>query len=540
MAKPLTKPRHRAQVSEVSRQPPHSASAEEHVLACILLEGDNGLTLKRALEAGITPESFHDHKNRAIFEICCTLTPPALETLVIELQTRRQLEAVGGLPYLLQITSQIPTTAHAGPMIAKVKELHALRETIKAATRTVEEAYGYTGGLEEFLASAESRIAKIRGVTIEPSKAPDRPLFEFPLVLDGDQSILLGDRYLNRGDGAVIVSTSGMGKSTIALQGAAELALQLGPFGIQGNGPLSSLIIQSEDSEGDIAEVAHSLKHVLKLTPEQVATVNAKVHIVTDRVNRGVRFITALKKLIALHKPDLVWINPLQAFMDGDVTEGKDLGAFLREGLNSLNQPPTFGYIIIHHTTKPATGKERHERLWHEVMYDMAGGAEIINWARAIISLRPTATEGEFNLVLAKRGRRAGVTKKVPNGVGVILEPVTSIPLKHSTGRIEIPGIARGLPLVYWLPRETTDAAPEKSTTTGGRKEKYSFKDFRQVLPASDTPGKPFNEILRAVSSEAGGIPKGSLQACLNRWAEDGDIQIVRHENEPSRYRRAL
>lgn len=365
-----------------------------------------------------------------------------------------------------------------------------------------------------------------------------RPLFSFDLVKDNDQSILLGDRYLNRGDGAVIVSTSGMGKSAVAIQGATELALEKGPFGIQGNGPLRSLIIQSEDSDGDVAEVAYSMKHVLRLTPEQITTVNSRVIVVTDRVNRGLRFIAALKALIAEHKPDLVWINPLQAFIDGDVTDSKDLGQFLREGLNSLNQPATFGYVIIHHTTKPATGKERSERLWHEVMYDMAGGAEIINWARAIISLRAAETEGHFNMVLAKRGRRAGVTRAIPQGVGTILEPVTTIPLKHATGRLEVPGIKRGLPLIYWEPREP-DAAKAKEPS-GGRAPKFIFADFRGVLPEKTTPGKTFNEILRSCAQENGGIPRGSLQGVLKRWEQDGDIEVLRPDGEPSRFRKAL
>ena len=371
----------------------------------------------------------------------------------------------------------------------------------------------------------------------EPVITAARSLFDFPLVKDGDESILLGDRYLNRGDGCVISSTSGMGKSALAIQMATELALNKGPFGIQGNGPLKSLIVQSEDSDGDIAEIAHSMRHVLKLTDEEVALVNQRVKIVTDRVNRGARFIASLRKQIADFTPDLVWPNPLQAFMDGDVTVGKDLGKFLREGLNSLNQPPAFGYMLIHHTTKPATGKDRSERLWHEVMYDMAGGAEIINWARAIISLRATETEGEFNLVLAKRGRRAGVTKQVPQGVGFVLEPLTTIPLKHATGRIEVEGIKRGIPLIYWEPRTTPDQPKGKSS---GRPEKYPFSSFRSVFPKKTDPGQPFNQILRAVASNAGGIPRGSLQGVLNRWSEHGDIVIIMPESGPMTYRAAL
>jgi VirE N-terminal domain/AAA domain len=373
---------------------------------------------------------------------------------------------------------------------------------------------------------AGSTVLPPEPLMVLPAKIAARSLFDFQLVKDGDVSIILGDRYLNRGDGAVISSTSGMGKSAICIQGATELALNLGPFGIQGNGPLKSLIIQSEDSDGDVAEVAYSMKHVLHLTPEQIEQVNQRVKVVTDRVNRGTRFIAALKKLIEEFKPDIVWINPLQAYIDGDVTDSKDLGSFLREGLNSLNQPPAFAYIIIHHTTKPATGKDRAERQWHEVMYDMAGGAEIINWARAIISLRATPDEGCFNLVLAKRGRRAGVTKKVPNGIGFILEPTTTIPLKHATGRIEIEGIKRGIPLIYWEPR-VEDVKPE-DVGKGGRPVQFRFEDFVSIFPKFGEQGKTRTDLWK-LAKDLKGIKETAFRDLLLESTQKKQLHRTAH-----------
>ena len=532
-SKPITRPARNA-----PRDMPASEEAEQHVLACCLL--DNGETLKRARDSGITADSFFWPRHQIIFATLLGLAqagqPVMLETLYAELTTKRLLEQVGGMPALMQMTSAIPTTAHAGYFIEKVREKSALRAAIKAATQTAEEAYQFTGGLEEFLQVSEARLAAIRGVTT-PTLKP-RSLFDFRIAIDGDPSILLGDRYLNRGDGAVVVSSSGMGKSAIAIQMAVELTLQKGPFGIHGNGKLRCLIVQSEDSDGDVAEVAHSMRTVLQLTDEQVAEVNERVKVVTDRVNRGPRFIAALRKLIADFKPDLVFINPLQAFIDGDVTDSRDLGTFLREGLNSLNEPATFAYILIHHTTKPATGKERSERLWHEVMYDMAGGAEIINWARAILSLRATPKEGEFNLVLAKRGRRAGVTRQVPQGVGFVLEPVTTIPLKHSTGRIEVPGMKRGVPVIYWLPRETADEAAEPKERIGGRGVKFEFHDYETVFPKKESEGLPLMQLI-SYCQQNGPVSKSSFPGVLKRWEQEGFIEIIRPENGPMRYRRA-
>ncbi|MDQ5980534.1 MAG: replicative helicase [Verrucomicrobiota bacterium] len=145
------------------RSPPHSAEAEEHVIACCLLDGSD--TIARCLESRVTAESFYLPQNRLLFEVILELyqkSPPvSLEILAEELKTRRQLEAVGGFPYLMQVTGKIPTTAHAGYFIEKVREKHLLRELIKTATGAVEQAYSFTGGLEEFVDKVEQELFKV-------------------------------------------------------------------------------------------------------------------------------------------------------------------------------------------------------------------------------------------------------------------------------------------------------------------------------------------------------------------------------------------
>jgi replicative DNA helicase len=145
------------------RSPPHSAEAEEHVIACCLLDGSD--TIARCLEARVAAESFYFPANRLLFEVMLELyqknPPVTLEVLAEELKTRRQLEAVGGFPYLMQVTGKIPTTAHAGYFIDKVREKHLLRELIKTATSAIEQSYSFTGGLEEFVDKVEQELFKV-------------------------------------------------------------------------------------------------------------------------------------------------------------------------------------------------------------------------------------------------------------------------------------------------------------------------------------------------------------------------------------------
>ncbi len=170
MAQSLDSPRRAAPVSDQAfpaaapdRSPPHSREAEEHVIACCLLDGSD--TVARCLEARLSAETFFSQANRLLFQIIVELyqkSPPVtLEVLAEELTTRRQLEAVGGFAYLMQVTGKIPTTAHAGYFIEKVREKHLLRELIKVATGAVEQCYGFAGGLEEFVDKVEQDLFKV-------------------------------------------------------------------------------------------------------------------------------------------------------------------------------------------------------------------------------------------------------------------------------------------------------------------------------------------------------------------------------------------
>lgn len=343
-----------------------------------------------------------------------------------------------------------------------------------------------------------------------------RSPLSFQPIARTHSSVLLGNRFLNRGDGAILSSTSGMGKSSMAFQMAASWAIGESFHGIPSNGELRSLVMQSEDGDGDVAEVFASIVQGMDLDPADRAKLDKNILVVTDRVHRGAAFIAELKRQVARFKPDLVWINPLMGFMDGDLNDARDAGAFLREGLNGLNEPASFGYIIIHHTTKPP--KEATKRNWNEVMYDMAGSADLTNWARAILSLRAAEKEGDFNLVLAKRGRRAGVTRDVPQGTGFRTEPVTTIPLRHSGERVTLSN-GENVPLIFWVARD----ADAKVDIGAGRKKKNHLKDYIEFVPAGVSEAKSLAEIWR-IASLAIPIAKGSFGHLLNEGIESGIV----------------
>ncbi len=507
-----------AKQAATRNQPPLAPSSELYLVSCCMYDIE-GIHWPKARY--LPPEAFRDPRARSVWK--------ALQDGVTLARDEKRFLKMTGLDYGQAVRLEGLAGLGTG--------FRGWFEEVEAAWRT-DEYQRIAAEMVRNPAIAPGVLARrLDGLEVRKEAYPATPLPKFGVPDANDPTVLLGDRFLNRGDGMVISSTSGMGKSSISLQQAVCYALGRDFMGIRPNGPMRSLVVQSEDSDGDIGEVWVSIRHCMKLSPEDEALVTERVMIVTERVRRGVEFVAHLRRLIGRHKPDLVWINPLQAFIEGDVTEGRDLGDFLRAGLNSLNEPPTFGFVIVHHTTKPATGRDRSDRQWHEVMYDMAGGAEIINWARAIMSLRAAGEPGEFSLVLAKRGIRAGVTREVEQGAGVRDEAVTTLYLKHSDEQIELPGRKKRLRCIFWEPRTpAADETRKASVGTGaGSKRGYSFADFRDAFPKTEDAACGFRRI-HAVAKDMKPIGVSAFYNVIDDAMEAGAIASSKDDRGRPRY----
>lgn len=160
---------------------PHSLEAEEYLLSCCLLDGSD--TIARCMETKLTGAAFYAPANRIIYEKLCDLyqkSPPVeLAVLAEELKTSRQLETVGGYPYLTRISSLIPTTAQAQYFIDRVRELYLLRELIKVATGAVESCFNYEGDLEQFIDKVEQDIFSVTQDRIsDAAKQMKEPMHE--------------------------------------------------------------------------------------------------------------------------------------------------------------------------------------------------------------------------------------------------------------------------------------------------------------------------------------------------------------------------
>ena len=123
------------------------------------------LTDKDAISSAVEvlkPENFYREDNKIIYEAILNLynraEPVDIITLKTELQTMKQLEAVGGLEYIAGLPDKVPTTANVEQYIKIVEEKSALRALIKTANELITLGYDQTLEVEDILDTAEKRI----------------------------------------------------------------------------------------------------------------------------------------------------------------------------------------------------------------------------------------------------------------------------------------------------------------------------------------------------------------------------------------------
>jgi len=183
-------------------------------------------------------------------------------------------------------------------------------------------------------------------------------------------------------------------------------------FGIAPVRPLKVAIIQAEDDAEEMAHFRNEITGGLAESGLDRAAAQRACESITlaDATGKtGQDFITFVGELLRTRPEiDLLVINPFQSFFGGDVSRNAELSQFLRTWLDPLIKPGRVGVLFVHHTNKPPTAKDR--KGWGADTFSAyigAGGAELVNWARAVLALMPCEeVPGLFRLVAGKRGGR--------------------------------------------------------------------------------------------------------------------------------------
>jgi len=162
------------------REYPHDIEAERSLLGSMLISKD---ACNEVINLA-TPTDFYIDSHRLLFEAMVALNrqgkPIDVTTMTSYLLDKKQLDKVGGVEYLLQLSESVPTTAHCQHYLATLNEKALLRRLILQATQIIEGAYGEIENINDFINDAEKNFLNV---------TRDRNAGEFKSVQDVIQNV---------------------------------------------------------------------------------------------------------------------------------------------------------------------------------------------------------------------------------------------------------------------------------------------------------------------------------------------------------------
>ncbi|WCK54503.1 replicative DNA helicase [Aneurinibacillus sp. Ricciae_BoGa-3] len=143
------------------RIPPQNIEAEQAVIGAIFLEHEALINVQDIL----LPEDFYRTAHQRIYHAILSLAersePVDLVTVTAELENRKELDDIGGVTYLTDLATSVPTAANVEYYARIVEEKALLRRLIRAATKIAADGYTSAEDVPGLLNDAEKSIMEI-------------------------------------------------------------------------------------------------------------------------------------------------------------------------------------------------------------------------------------------------------------------------------------------------------------------------------------------------------------------------------------------
>ena len=221
---------------------PQANELEEAVLGAIMVDKD-GLPSVNSI---LRPESFYVEAHHLIFEHMETLfknsQPVDLLTVHEALRKSQNLDKVGGINYLMQLSNKVASAANIEYHARIVAQKFVQRELIKVSSITIKDAFDDTKDIFDMLDEAEQNLYEITDKNISRSFESLRSLVvqtrdEIEVLSltnqDGVTGVPTGFKEMDKITGGwqksdliILAARPGMGKTALVLSLARNAALQ--------------------------------------------------------------------------------------------------------------------------------------------------------------------------------------------------------------------------------------------------------------------------------------------------------------------------
>ncbi|WEV45056.1 replicative DNA helicase [Streptococcaceae bacterium ESL0687] len=146
---------------DIMKVPPQDLEAEQAVLGAIFLDADRLIEVREYLDLA----DFYKVAHRTIFRNMIKLSdekePIDVLTVRNALEKDGELENIGGVSYIAELASAVPTSANAAYYAKIVAEKSLLRNLISNLTQSVEKAYAQEEDPYDILNEAENKLMDV-------------------------------------------------------------------------------------------------------------------------------------------------------------------------------------------------------------------------------------------------------------------------------------------------------------------------------------------------------------------------------------------
>jgi RecA-family ATPase len=348
-----------------------------------------------------------------------------------------------------------------------------------------------------------------------------------------NHDILLGNGFLERESAALLAGPSGIGKSSIAMQMGCSWSCAKPAFDFVPPRELRIVMVQHEDSQNDLSR--QSAIVISDGLDKEIIRKNFWIETVRGQI--GTSAIKIMRDLVIWWHADLLILNPLTAYHDGDISQNRDNVKFLYGELGRLLSDLRIALFAFHHKGKPPReNKNNREDVYHEIMYEVLGGSVLTNFFRGIITVSPIPNSAVYKFTVAKRFEESGW-------------PLTTQQYKwhdDRSKRLWVPasvaetekarkGAAKTIEDLYKL-APVTGAVPKDAFEMTAMKAGFTRGEYRGILAQALDDSTPDDVRLFQWSVYN---PAGPAKAAISRFSqpENETHQAVRAAKSPARRR---
>ena len=323
---------------------PHNRQAEEAVLGSVLINPESYYDVAQILEG----DYFYIIRNRWIWEIFTYLhenrSPIDILTVSEELESRNQIEEIGGQAYLLMLVNQTPSSLNAEAYAKIVEETSVRRRMLASANEMAKLAYQQDKPIEKIIDSAEKSVFNLserrirrdlQSIKTVVSKYYDRvsqlyqrseEIFGVPTGLV-DLDKLLGG--LQKSDFLIIAGRPASGKTgfliTVAKNAAMKHKKHVAMFSLEmSNEQLVQRMIAQETGINTQTLRSGKIKDQWDLFTKAIEVLgDAKIYLDDTPALTPIQMRTKCRRLHLEHHIDLILVDYIQLMSSESRTDNR-------------------------------------------------------------------------------------------------------------------------------------------------------------------------------------------------------------------------